>query len=152
MRKLTLVSALFLLCAPAIVRADAAYVFIKGLDLMDAQKYDDGAAAFSAVLKEDSGNYGARLHLGIAYARMGKLDDSVQELEKAAQANPAGPAAYYVLGMVHEKRKDYAKAKSAWERFIGISGDAEKKKTATEHLKRIEKLISDQAASKKEVK
>lgn len=61
--------------------------------------------------------------LGVALTELGRYDEAMVALRKAARAKPAYVDPHYNLGKVHEKRGDLAAACDAYRRAVAIDPD-----------------------------
>jgi Flp pilus assembly protein TadD len=70
-----------------------------------------------ALAPDDFRTHGA---LGIAYARLGRLDDAVAEFREVARIRPQEPEPHLWLGMIGYESKDYALCAEGFGRFVEL--------------------------------
>ena len=61
---------------------------------------------------------GARIELGMVYRRIGRHEDAVTQLEKAARIDPTNATAFYQIASVYDKTKDVDSAIEAAEQSV----------------------------------
>jgi type IV pilus assembly protein PilF len=60
-------------------------------------------------------------NLGWAYLEAGRLDKAVTALKRAVASQPLFCVGHYRLGLTYEKKRDYAAARQAFTRAVGIT-------------------------------
>jgi len=89
------------------------------------------------AVKTDGGNSELWVHLGFAYRKSGQMDLSQAAFEKAAQLNPKGTDAFYMLGLIYENKHDNTAAEKAWTSYMANESDASKRRVAEKHIHQI---------------
>ena len=67
----------------------------------------------------------AAMTLGVALGQLGRLDDSMQALERAVRTMPDHPMAWLNLGVSLEQKKDFRRAESCYREAIRVRPDFE---------------------------
>jgi tetratricopeptide (TPR) repeat protein len=76
---------------------------VRGLDHLELNELSPAIEAFRKGLEIDPNAGTARMGLGDAYARSGRLPDAIQEYETQAQRTPSLAEPWYKLGLAHAK-------------------------------------------------
>jgi tetratricopeptide (TPR) repeat protein len=76
---------------------------VSGLDYLQLNQLPDSIAALRRALAVQSTNASARMALGDALARSGRMEDAAREYEKQARLTPSLPDAWYKLGLAHSQ-------------------------------------------------
>jgi len=92
------------------------------------------AAAIEQDLKTDPNNAELWLHLGFAYRKINKIDQSQQAFEKASTLSPGEKDSWFMLGLIYESKRDRQAASNAWKRYLAVETDAEKRAVAEKHI------------------
>src|SRR5271155_2778958 len=82
----------------------------------------------------DATNDSLWLHLAFIEHKMGDLDAAQASFEKVVALDPAETGAYYMLGLLYEKKGNKAKAAEAWQSCIVHSKDPGLLSVARKHL------------------
>jgi len=72
--------------------------------------------------------------LGVAYFKAGRFQDARPVLDTAVARDPSNGVAAIYLGMTAEQLGDFATARSAYRRYIGLASDPALKRTAQQRL------------------
>jgi tetratricopeptide (TPR) repeat protein len=88
-----------------------------------AKRFDEAERGFLALTKTHPEFGGPFANLAIVYRQSGKHAESVAALEQAVLANPREPAYYNQLGIAHRHAGQFAKARDAYEKAIGLDAD-----------------------------
>lgn len=70
---------------------------------------------YKEALTYDPGSYLTRLRLGANYARIGKLDDAVEQLVLIEKSNPEDRQSRYLLALIYSAQKKFDKAAEEYE-------------------------------------
>ena len=70
----------------------------RGIELAEAQKFNDAISDFRSALSYDERNANARYNLGTALFDAGQLSEALVEAERALALNPASADAYHLKG------------------------------------------------------
>ena len=123
---ISLVALLFLVCAFIFGRARrATHVSynVQGRLLIEEGKYREAAAALENAVKLDPSYADAHHHLGIAYGKLGRLDDAERSLRNAILRGGDLAEVRFNLGTVLEARGEYRAAIEAYEQAEGLKTD-----------------------------
>lgn len=63
------------------------------------------------------------LRLGIGYMEQGKLDDALEKLQKAVDAEPGNSAVHAALALVYDQRQEYDNADHHYRRAISLDSE-----------------------------
>jgi cytochrome c-type biogenesis protein CcmH/NrfG len=91
-------------------------------------------SALEQDTKTDPNNAELWLHLGFAYRKLDKIDQSQNAFEKAALLNPQAKDAYFMLGLIYESKHQKAEAEKAWKSYLAVEKDPEKRAVAEKHI------------------
>ena len=70
----------------------------RGIELAEAQKFDDAITAFRSALSYDDSNANARYNLATALFDAGQLNEALVEAERVLVLSPASADAYHLKG------------------------------------------------------
>ena len=87
-------------------------------------RYDLALASFKNIETQPIVRAGALEGEGIAISLLGRTDDALPMLESAVAMNPAAWHAWNVLGVIYDRRHDWAKAGEAYDHAMSGSGGA----------------------------
>ena len=77
--------------------------------------------SFKTAIEIDGSALAPYLNLAQLYYQTGKVDQSITEYETVIAKNPNAPAALMMLGIIHEGRKDYDKAKERYDQILKLN-------------------------------
>ena len=102
--------------------------FAPRIDLADlymtaVNKPQDALKAYRAAIDLRPEHGGAHYGAGMALVALGKTDDSIAELEKAARLAPRNPLPLQALGRIHLSRKNADQAVAMFTRAIAAQPD-----------------------------
>jgi TolB-like protein len=98
-----------------------------------------------ALLSEDSANVVVQVALGAAYRAAGRLPEARDQLERAV-ARTQDPAATLYLALTYEELHDYARARTLYERYIGLARASTASEQVRQRLRLVERLELQAAA------
>ena len=110
--------------------------------LNDSRRQDDSRRVKIAIeqsLKTDPQNSALWNQLGFANHKLGDTDAAQAAFEKAASLDPSDGDAFYMLGLIYEKKKMTAEAVQAWKNVLNVSKDKRKRDVAEKHLRNLNK-------------
>ncbi len=88
---------------------------------LDAGRYQEAIAAYTAVLKRDPRNVNAITHLGVILAIAGHQAEALEAFDRALAIDPDYAHALWDKAGVLEARQDHAGALAALERFVRVA-------------------------------
>ena len=105
-----------------IFKASASALFKKGMTCFEQDDFEMAANIFNRLARE----YPGSKYVGEAWLMLGRAEDSIPDLERAAQGPPnlAGRAHYY-LGLAHARRGNYDEAIALLKKISPESGLAD---------------------------
>jgi tetratricopeptide (TPR) repeat protein len=87
----------------------------------EAGRYEEAAAAYRKLVDELPEDAGLRASLAGALGALGRLDESLAELDRAIELSPLNPEAYHNRGVIHERRGDTAAAVTEYRTALRYS-------------------------------
>lgn len=104
-------------------------LFLGGLNTLGVVYLRRGAlpqatAVFDHVLQRDADNVTALANLATAYARQGRIEESMQTRRRLARLEPEPPLHFFNLGLAAMKKQDFGKAREMFSREIARSDDS----------------------------
>jgi tetratricopeptide (TPR) repeat protein len=91
-------------------------LFFQSMSLMQLDQLDRAIIPLTTLIAQ-SNNPVARLNRAICYLRLGNLDDSKQDYELVIKAHPEAYQAYYGLGEIAYRQKDFPAAIKYYESY-----------------------------------
>jgi tetratricopeptide (TPR) repeat protein len=89
---------------------------------LDAGRYQEAIAAYTAVLRREPANVDAITHLGVILALAGHADNALEAFDRALAIDPGYAHALWDKGRVlAEQKSDDRGAVAAWERFLRVA-------------------------------
>ena len=116
----------------------------RGANALALGRIDEALGEARAALAADSGSALARLLAARALVRLGRLADSMDELRKAADADPLNPDVHLELAYAASRRGDMVAAVQSWDQFLTLrpaSSGADRVRAAMEAAMRLNNLI-----------
>jgi len=92
-----------------------------GRVLMESRNWPESEAAFKKAVALDKELLSAYVNIGELYARQGKIQQSVAELEGVLKKSPRQPSVLMRLGMLHEQQKDFSRAMTRYEEALQVN-------------------------------
>ena len=80
---------------------------------------------YKQAMEFDESNYLIHLRLGTNYARLGMMNEAINQLETAQQLNSDDLQSHYLLAIIHSSRRDYDKAAGEYEFILKKFAKAE---------------------------
>ena len=81
------------------------------------------ARVFDEVLRRDAANRAALANLANAYARQGRIEESMQVQRRLAALEPEPPFHYFNLGLAAMKQRDFGTARAMFSRELARADD-----------------------------
>jgi tetratricopeptide (TPR) repeat protein len=88
---------------------------------LDAGRYQEAIAAYTAILRRDSRNVDAITHLGVILALAGHQAEALEAFDRALDIDPNYAHALWDKAGVQEARQDHAGAVATLERFVRVA-------------------------------
>jgi tetratricopeptide (TPR) repeat protein len=101
------------------VRSD----FHRAVRLLEEEDYEPGIVLLEEVVEAAPYLTAARIDLGIAYRKTGKLEQARASLEQAVELSPRHPVAHNELGIVHRKAGRFTEARESYEAALALYPD-----------------------------
>ncbi len=91
--------------------------------MQDHRYFVQAEAAFKKAMALDKALLVTYVNLGELYARQGRIEQAIRELQRVLQESPRQPAVLMLLGMLYEQQKDVPRAMEKYEEALQISPD-----------------------------
>lgn len=131
MKALICAAALFF---PALLAAEPPQPPPQGLPPEVRAQLQKEASALETQIAANQNDCELYVKLGFTYARLEQADDAQRAFEKAITIDPKKDIAYYMLGLIYEKKGMKDKAITAWKTCLEVSQDPRLRDTAERHL------------------
>lgn len=129
-------------------------LFERALVHIDLEQYDKAIEGFDTALeKKLQTPYKAHFHRGICYRKVGKLDDSIENLKAAIGLDPNSAEAHNHLGLSYVQIRNYHEAKKCFSSAIEHDHCARylnNRGLASYHVDEFESAIDDYTAALQE--
>ena len=79
-------------------------LFLKGVELFKAKKYNEVAGVWKELLKQEPGHPGAYYYAGLVRYELGELDKAEYNLKRAFDFPELGAKAHYYLSLIYKKQ------------------------------------------------
>jgi len=99
---------------------DPALLTLQGRILTRTNEYSAAEVSFRKAIEVAPNSAPPYLYLAELYRAQGKLDDAVKEYEGLLVKNPKMVSAHFILGMIHENRRNTDKAKERYQEALKI--------------------------------
>jgi Flp pilus assembly protein TadD len=96
---------------------------------------DEAIGTFQGKCKKYPDSGACHTALGIALKKRGKINEAKAEFRKSTEVEPGFADSYYELGSILESDKDYAGADSAFERYVQLKPESNRKAAVEERIK-----------------
>src|SRR5574344_1789217 len=80
------------------------HLFLKGVELFKAKKYNEVASIWRDILKQEPGHPGAYYYAGLVRYELGELEKAEYNLKRAFDFPQLGPKAHYYLSLIYKKQ------------------------------------------------
>ena len=110
----------FTITEEARIGADVRSDYDQAMLLLGQGRQADAIEILEQVAESAPALSAPRIDLGIAYHRMGDLDNARRNLEIALQSNPDHPIAHNELGIVYRKQGRFADARRSYEAALSV--------------------------------
>lgn len=98
------------------VRSD----FEDAVRLLEQEEFERGIALLLALTEAEPYVTTAHIDLGIAYGRVGDLENAEASLERALELNPRHPVAHNELGIVYRRTGRFDEARASYEKALEV--------------------------------
>lgn len=88
-------------------------IYLKGLDLTLAKKYDEAVAVYRQLLERDPKYMDAYHSLAMTYLYLGNYDEAIAVEKKALEINPEERMSYSNLSVFYQKKGMIKEAEAA---------------------------------------
>jgi tetratricopeptide (TPR) repeat protein len=102
---------------------------------LDAGRYQEAIAAYTAILRREPRNVDAITHLGVILALAGHHADALEAFDRALAIDPNYAHALWDKAGVQEARQDHAGAVATLERFVRVAPAGPDRDRAQERLR-----------------
>ncbi len=99
---------------------DISYLYALAVSAASAGRPDLDQKALARLLEVGQGSPAVHLLLGKAYLAHDEDDQALEELQKAAEADPKLPMLHYHLGVVYSRRQELARAEKEFREDIAL--------------------------------
>jgi tetratricopeptide (TPR) repeat protein len=89
--------------------------------LVQSLNFSEAEAAFKKAMALDGTLLSTYANLGELYTRQGKVEEAIREFEMIVAKSPQQLSALMILGILHEQRKDYARATIKYEEALRVN-------------------------------
>jgi tetratricopeptide (TPR) repeat protein len=93
---------------------------VLGRVFMEGKNWPKSEAAFRKAITLDNELLSSYVNLGELYARQGKIEMAVSELERVLKKSPKQSSVLMLLGMLHEQQRDFSRAMARYEEVLQI--------------------------------
>jgi len=121
------------------------YVLGRSAELSKNAALEEKAYARMAEIGQGSPEF--RMIIGRSHLNRGEYDESVSELEAAAQADPKLPLVHYYLGMAYLRKQDLERARAEFKKDLTLEPDAA---FTYEQLGKVESTLQNEAEAVKD--
>lgn len=95
-------------------------MYLQGLRLIGAQKYDEAIEQFKEIIDQSPSFPRVYIKLVAAYEGKNELEKAKQYLEKLIAENPDNPYTYYGIGLVYKEKKNFQLAIQNYHKSIQL--------------------------------
>ena len=103
--------------------AHPGHLLVLGEAALKRNQIQRAVAYFNRALEVDPRSSFVLAQLGVAHANGGKTDEGIAYLERALKVDPRFPYAWHHLGLVRERREEYAAAQVAFQKAADLKPD-----------------------------
>lgn len=100
------------------VDAEVKLKFDEAVIRINEEQYEDAISLLLEVTDKTNKHSAPYVNLGIAYARIGKIQDAEESLLTALKINPTHPVTQNELGMVYRKTGRFSEARKVYENVL----------------------------------
>jgi len=118
---------------PADSRTRSEYAFMlteSAFKLMDRQQWEQAIVQAGQALRLSPDGFSAHLALGLAYNKLGRLDEACVHLEVATRLEPQTVSATYALGTVYLQQERFAEAAACFRKVLALEPSSEPARAA----------------------
>lgn len=100
------------------VDADVTKKFNQSVELISQKEYEKAVALLIEVTARTDKHSAPYVNLGVAYSKLGKIEEAEENLLKALKINPNHPVTNNELGIIYRQSGRFDEAKKAYEGVI----------------------------------
>lgn len=123
------------------------YLYVLGRSAELAKNVTLEEKAYAQMAEIGQGSPEFRMIIGKSHLNRGEYDESVSELEAAAQAGPKLPLVHYYLGMAYLRKQDLERARTEFKKDLALEPDAA---FTYEQLGKVESTLQNEAEAAKD--
>ena len=101
----------------------------------EAGRYAEAADAYAKLVEQDPQDANLRASLAGALGALGRLDESIEQINRAIEMDPINPEAYHNRGVLHERRGNLEAAVKEYETALRYNPQYEPSRQALVRLK-----------------
>lgn len=101
---------------------DPKKTFVLGKKLFKEKDYALALAEFETIVERQEDHLEAWYLAGQCQSHLGQYDGAVKSLSRCLELDPRYFKSYYYLGIVHHNQKNYAEARTCWEKVLELAG------------------------------
>jgi Tfp pilus assembly protein PilF len=98
-------------------------LFDEGIDLFNADEYDEAIKKFTDVLAEDPEHPDAQYYIAISWANKGKLDKAISEFTKAIEKDPNDTDSLIGRGEIWQSKGKLKQALADFKKALAMEPD-----------------------------
>lgn len=99
-----------------------------GSEFLENREYGEAMNQFNKALAFDPANYEAQLGTATILYHQGKLEESMERLQRAIELNDQDPRAFKIMGEIFEKRQELDKAIAYFQKYIQMAPEGQDSK------------------------
>ena len=80
---------------------------------------------------------------GLCYSELKQKDKAKEAFNTVISINPKYAYAYYALGMAYEEEKNYTQAIANYEKFVGLTDDAQMKSDVKKQIEYLKTRVNE---------
>jgi tetratricopeptide (TPR) repeat protein len=101
----------------------------------DAGRYEEAADAYEKLVEENPEDANLRASLAGALGALGRLDESLEHIDKAIEMDPINPEAYHNRGVIYERKGRVERAVKEYETALRYNPQYEPSRQALVRLR-----------------
>jgi len=93
-------------------------LFVQAVELLNQKKYEESIVLLKQVTEKSHKHSAPYVNLGIAYLKIGKIEESEENFKKALAINPDHPVTNNELGIAYRKSGRFEEARTLYQHVI----------------------------------